>query len=56
MQDGTCLAGLTTPSACPIKHEEQREYESKHSKRLIINLIEYFKLESKFMFSVWEIS
>ena len=56
MQDGTCLAGLTTLTACPIKHEEQREYESNHSKRLMINLIEYFKLESTFMFSVGEIS
>ena len=56
IQDGTCLAGLTTPTACPIKHEEKREWESKHSKILMINLIEYFKLESKFMFSVGEIS
>ena len=37
MQDGTCPARLTTPTACPIKHEEQRENKSKYSKSLMIN-------------------
>ena len=31
MQDGTYPAESTTPTACPIKHEEKRENESKHS-------------------------
>ena len=56
MQDGTYPAGSTTPTTFPIKHEEQRENESKYSKRLVVNLIEYFKLQSKFLFSVGEIS
>ena len=31
MQDGTCPAESTTPTACAIKQEEKRESESKHS-------------------------